>query len=362
MKQLKKIFYIFLAGILISPLATGQQKGKAKIAVIQASALPIQDPFMEDYKPELVRPQMIAHFNKLLSLFEKAGEMEADIVCGPEDMQHIGAYGLHIDKSDPETGKILFNSLAVPVPGPLTDKVGEIAKKYEMYIIAPIYEADGDKIYNTAVFFDRQGKIMGKHRKTLMPVMETWLVNNGDEYEIFETDFGNVAVATCWEISYPEISSIYALEGADIIFNPTMAKDNKPGQSLETAHMFITRAKDNSVYVAPVVLGKDGNGIIDFNGNVLAESVGEEDTVIMTEIDFSKERINTSKWWETINGTGNVRAMYLKSRRPDIFNLLSDPNPPLMERYKDIHLTTGDRERQLDAVRKVDYGAKKHTN
>ena len=195
-----------------------------------------------------------------------------------------------------------------------------------------------------------------------MPVMETWLVASGDTYKIFETDFGNVAVATCWEISYPEISTIYALAGADIIFNPTMAKDNKPGKSLETAHMFITRAKDNSVYIAPVVLGNDGNGIIDFNGNVLAEAVGEEDVVIMTEIDFSKERINASKWWETINGTDNVRAMYLKSRRPDIFDLISNPNPPLMERYKDIRLTTGDPERQLDAVRKVDYGPKKNSN
>jgi hypothetical protein len=40
-------------------------------------------------------------------------------------------------------------------------------------------------------------------------------------------------------------------------------------------------------------------------------------------------------------------------------NLLSDQNPPLLERYKDIHLTTGDRERQLDAVKEVDYGPKK---
>lgn len=362
MKRAKNLMFLLLVGIFVSQVVVAQHKGKAKVAVIQATALPIQDPFLEDYKPDLVRPQMMAHFYKLLELFEKAGEMGADIVCGPEDMQHIGAYGLHIDKNDPKTGKILFNSLAVPVPGELTNKVSEIAKRYEMYVIAPIYEADGDKIYNTAVFFDRKGKITGKHRKTLMPVMETWLVASGDKYELFKTDFGNVAVATCWEISYPEISSIYALKGADIIFNPTMAKDNKPGESLETAHMFITRAKDNSVYIAPVVLGRDGNGIIDFNGNVLAEAVGEEDVVVMTEIDFSKERINSSKWWETINGTNNVRAMYLKSRRPDIYDLLSDPNPPLMERYKDIRLTTGDAERQLEAVRKVDYGPKKHTN
>jgi len=335
---------------------SGQQNRSAKIAVIQASALPNQDPFMNDYDQSKVRPQMMAHFNKLLGLFEKAGQMGADLVCGPEDMQHIGSYGLYIDTKDPETGKVLFSSLAVPVPGPLTDQIAAIAKKFEMYIIAPIYEADGDKVFNTAVIFDRQGTIIGKHRKTLMPVMETWLVSAGDKYDVFQTDFARIAVAICWEISYPEISAIYALKGADIIFNPTMAPDNKPGKSLETAPMFITRARDNSVYIAPVVLGSDGNGLIDFEGNVIAESTGKENTVIMAKIDFSKERINESKWWEAINGTNNIKALMLKSRRPDIFNMLSDPHPPVLDKYKDIHLTTGDPQRQLNAVREVDYG------
>lgn len=336
-----------------------QPSKKASIAVIQATGLPTEDPFMEDYDPGKVRPRMMAHFNKLLALFEKAGEMGADLVCGPEDMQHIGSYGLHINVMDPESGKIFADALATPVPGPLTDLISEIAKRYNMYIIAPIYEMEGDKVYNTAVVMDRNGDIMGRHRKTLLPVMETWLVSVGDEFEVYETDFANIAIATCWEIFYPEISTIYALKGADIIFNPTMAKDNLPGQSLATAHMFITRARDNSVYIAPVVLGKDGNGIIDFEGNVIAESVGEEDAVIMTEIDFSRERINSSKWWGTINGTDNVKAIHYKSRRPETYKMLTDPNPPILEKYKEIHLTTGDRERQLKAVREVDYGPKK---
>lgn len=358
MKRQIIIEVLIILFLTFSLRLNSQQSRMAKIAVIQASTFPNQDPFMGDYDQAKVRPGMTAHLNRLLGLFEKAGQMGADLVCGPEDMQHIGSYGLYIDTKDPATGKVLFSSLAVPVPGPLTDQIALIASKYKMYIIAPIYESDGEKVFNTAVIFDRQGKIIGKHRKTLLPVMETWLVSTGDEYEVFQTDFARVAVATCWEISYPEISAIYALRGADIIFNPTMASDNKPGKSLDTAPMFITRARDNSVYIAPVVLGTDGNGIIDFNGNVVAESVGKANTVIMAEIDFSKERTNDSKWWETINGTNNIRAMMLKSRRPDIFNLLSDPHPPVLDKYRDVHLTTGDQERQLKAVREVDYGPK----
>ena len=113
---------------------------------------------------------------------------------------------------------------------------------------------------------------------------------------------------------------------------------------------------DNSVYVAPVVLGTEGNGIIDFNGKVIAEAVGKDNSVIMAEIDFSKDRISKSEWWETINGTDNIKAIYFKQRRPETFKELNDPNSPVLEKYKDIHLTTGDRKRQLKAAEDVDYG------
>jgi predicted amidohydrolase len=347
---------IVLSILLLCPNSFSQQNRIAKIAVIQASGSPKQDPFMDDFDLTAVRPQMMAHLNKLLDLFEKAGLMGADLVCGPEDMQNIGSYGLYINVTDPLSGKILFNSLAVKIPGPLTDQIGSIAKKYNMYIIAPIYEEDGEKIYNTAVIFDRQGNIIDKHRKTVLPILETWLVSTDDELNVIQTDFATIAVATCWELWYPEISIIYALRGAEIIFNPTMARDNKQGLGLETASTYVTRARDNSVYVAPVMLGSEGNGIIDFNGDVIAEAVGHDNVVIMAEIDFSKERKLESDWWTTINGTDNIKAIHFKSRRPETYKLLSDPHPPVLEKYKDIHLTTGDRERQLKAVMEVDYG------
>jgi len=356
MKNLRKISIVAFVVLIITTDLYSQHGRIAKVAVIQASAIPNQDPFMGDYDQSKVRPGMVAHFNKLVCLMEKAGQMGADIVCGPEDMQHIGSYGLNVDVKDPVSGEILFNSLAEPVPGPLTDQLSAIAKKYKMYIVAPIYEKYNGKTYNSAIVFDRQGTIIGKHWKTLVPIMETWLVDLGNELEVYEADFGKFAVATCWEIFYPEISIVYALKGAQLIFNPTMAMDSKPGEGLSTASTYITRARDNSVYIAPIVLGTEGTGIIDFNGSVVAEAVGQPDTVVMAEIDFSKERLDDSQWWKTINGTDNAKAIHFKSRRPDTYSLLTDPNPPILDKYKDIHLTTGDCEAQMKAVREVDYG------
>ncbi len=351
--QLLIITMLFLS--IVNPI-NGQSSRKAKVAVIQGSSSPRQDPFMPDYDPAKVRPQSEAHFDKLLGLFERAGEMGADIVCGPENMLGTGPYGLHVNVTDPETGEILFISLATPVPGPLTDRVAAIAKRYNMYVVAPICERVEDKAYNTSVIFDREGNIVGKYRKTVFPVMESWLFTPGDEFPVFETDFGTIAIATCWEISFPEICEIYALKGADIIFNPTMSRENK-GPGLATAPRYLTRAMDNYVYIAPVILGSNGSGIIDFNGEVVAEAPGVTDTVIMAEIDFSKEPVLDSKWWTTINGTDNQKAIHFISRRPELYKLLTVPDTPILQRYKDIHITTGDRERQLKAVKAVDYGS-----
>ena len=341
---------------IVNPIR-GQSHRIAKVAVIQGSSSPRQDPFMSDYDPAKVRPQSEAHFDKLLGLMEKAGKMGADIVCGPENMQGTAPYGLHVDVIDPETGEILFISLATQVPGPLTDRVADIAKRYNMYVIAPICERVQDKVYNTSVIFDRNGAILGKYRKTRFPVMESWLFTPGDEFPVFKTDFGTIAIATCWEIAFPEISEIYALKGADIIFNPTMGRENR-GPGLATAPRYLTRAMDNYVYIAPVIIGSDGSGIIDFNGEVLAEAPGVTDTVIMAEIDFSKEPVLDSDWWTTINGTDNKKAIHFISRRPELYKLLTLPDPPLLQRYKEVHITTGNRQRQLEAVKAVDYGPK----
>ena len=357
---MQKIILLLIVSVLLLSIGNplkGQSHRAAKVAVIQGSSSPRQDPFMPDYDPAMVRPQSEAHFDKLLGLMEKAGKMGADIVCGPENMQGTAPYGLHVDVIDPETGEILFISLATPVPGPLTDRVADIAKRYNMYVIAPICERVQDKVYNTSVIFDRNGAILGKYRKTRFPVMESWLFTPGDEFPVFKTDFGTIAIATCWEIAFPEISEIYALKGADIIFNPTMGRENR-GPGLATAPRYLTRAMDNYVYIAPVILGYDGSGIIDFNGEVMAEAPGVTDTVIMAEIDFSKEPVLDSEWWTTINGTDNKKAIHFISRRPELYKLLTLPDPPLLQRYKEVHITTGDRQRQLEAVKAVDYGPK----
>jgi beta-ureidopropionase len=355
MRSLRLLSLALVPLIMAPALLCAATTGKARVAVIQASGAKRQDPFKAEYDSTKVRPLSEAHLSKLLGLFERAGELGADIVCGPEDMQGIGGYGLHVNRKDPTTGEILFNSLAAEVPGPLSNRIASIARKHSMYVVAPIYEKEDGKVYNSTLVFDREGELIGKHRKTVLPIMETWLVETGTEYEIFQTDFAPIAVSTCWEITYPEINRIYALGGARLIFHPTMGRENSDG-SLASAHRYLTRATDDRVWLAPVITGTDGNGIISPTGEVLAEAVGARDTVIIAEIDFSEQFLSGSNWWNTINGSADNRAIHFLSRRPEIWRELTGKHCPPDSTMANTKLTTGDRDAQLEAVRAVDYG------
>jgi len=357
-KLMVLVLTLLTAALPLSASAGLPARGKAKVAVIQVEGGKHEDPFLKSFDMAKVRPEMEEHIQRELDLFEQAGQQGADIVCGPEDMQHIGPYGLHMETRDPASGELLFTALAEPVPGPLIERIAAIARKYKMYILAPIYEKADGKVYNSTVVFNRQGEIIGTHHKTHLPIMETWQVTPGEGYETFDTDFGRVAVATCWEIIFPEICSIYALKGADIVFHPTMGHENDPRASLATASRYVTRARDNFIYLAPVITGSDGNGIIDYHGKVVAEAVGQKNTVIMAEIDFSREPLSDSKWWNTINGTDNEKAMVFLSRNPALFKYLTEQHPELLERYKDIRMTNGvgKTEMQVKAMHEVDYG------
>ena len=107
-----------------------------------------------------------------------------------------------------------------------------------------------------------------------------------------------------------------------------------------------------------MITGTDGNGIIDYKGKVVAEAVGQHNTVIMAEVDFSKEPLSDSKWWNTINGTDNEKAMVFLSRNTELFKYLIEQHPEIIERYKDVHMTNGvgKTDMQVKAMKAVNYG------
>ncbi|MEA2063027.1 MAG: carbon-nitrogen hydrolase family protein, partial [Gemmatimonadota bacterium] len=95
-------------------------------------------------------------------VLDEAGGKGCDIVCLSEAITKVGI-----------TPTLSFLDIAEPVPGPTTERLGEMAAKYKMYIVAGIVEKEHGAIYNIAVLIDRSGKVAGKYRKTTLPFGES---------------------------------------------------------------------------------------------------------------------------------------------------------------------------------------------
>jgi len=103
------------------------------------------------------------------------------------------------------------------------------AKKYNMVIISSILERDedqGDIIWNSAVVISNTGNVIGKHRKNHIPRQgdfneSNYYVEGNTGHPVFETQFGKIAINTCYGRHFPQNWMMFGLNGAEIVFNPS---------------------------------------------------------------------------------------------------------------------------------------------
>jgi predicted amidohydrolase len=244
-----------------------------------------------------------ANMKLMADVLDQAGREKPDVVLLTETFTERVVNGTLHDRSE-------------PIPGPLTDALGRKAQQYHMYIIAGMLELEGEKTYNTAVLIDRHGQVAGKYRKTHPPLAEVEDGETpGNDYPVFDTDFGRIGILICWDYFFPEPMRILRLKGAEIVFLP-IAGD--PG----ARHWDVTsraRALDNGVYlVAATSEGRDSR-IIDPDGEVVADTT---DGLAAADIDLNKE---TRQWWLSVGpADGEPKSLVIQERRPETYGDLID--------------------------------------
>lgn len=118
--------------------------------------------------------------------------------------------------------------MAEPIPGPTTDRFGEVAAEYGMYVVAGMAETGPARgqCYNSAVLIDDTGDVVGTYRKTHLAlyvhtskalVEEKEIFTPGEELPVFETDVGTIGLLICQDGNYPEAFRELALKGADYV-------------------------------------------------------------------------------------------------------------------------------------------------
>ena len=116
---------------------------------------------------------------------------------------------------------------AEPIPGPSTARIGALAEKLKLVVVASLFERRTAGLYhNTAVVFDRSREIAGVYRKMHIPddpaFYEKFYFTPGDiGFEPIETSVGKLGVLVCWDQWYPEAARLMALAGAELLLYPT---------------------------------------------------------------------------------------------------------------------------------------------
>lgn len=145
-------------------------------------------------------------------------------------------------------------ALAEAIPGgPTTEAWAGAAREHRMTIVAGIAEREGRALYNSAVIVDPQGYV-GTYRKNHLWAAENLFFEPGNlGVPVFHTEIGRIAAVICYDIWFPEVFRLAALQGADILCVPTNwvpmpeQPDNLPKMSNLLA---IGGAHANSMFVA----------------------------------------------------------------------------------------------------------------
>ena len=130
----------------------------------------------------------------------------------------------------------------ISVPGPQTERISKAAAAGRIYVIVGCWEVFKDGSFaNTALLFDRAGKIVGKYNKVHAAVDQfegeppwskppkgkdadwfirndpEWTMKRGDDFPVFDLDFGRIGILTCYDGWFPETFRILSLKGAEIL-------------------------------------------------------------------------------------------------------------------------------------------------
>jgi predicted amidohydrolase len=291
-------------------------KGEAvmRIAACQAKRRSIDWRLKE---PADVLAAVDKSLDELEKIVNRAGDAGCDVLTLPEDTLGLLDWsGINEAAAKEVLPKAVKRML---------DRLGRAAAKHHMYlIVCSDLVTDDGKTYNTAFFLGRDGKEIGRYHKVCPTWGECASRERGKSFPVFPTaDLGTVGMLICYDLVFPETARCLALQGADIIFFPTMGGAAIGDDDIGVQALRV-RAAENHVYL---VVAHRGHGamIISPRGKIIARAEGA-DGLAIADIDPRGGR----EGGDSSNTQKDMRARLFRERNPEAFKILTEPNPPVL--------------------------------
>lgn len=167
-----------------------------------------------------------------LELIEKAARNHVDLILTSEAFNYAG---------QPRRTTVSYPDFFPASDHDIEDRLSNIAQKYHTYIVAGLIRNEQGILYNSAVSFHKSGQIADIYHKIHLVGDENEIFAPGTELHCFDTEFGRLGTAICWDMQFPETARQLAYMGCDMILCPTWGWEWIYGPA---------RAYENGIYVA----------------------------------------------------------------------------------------------------------------
>jgi predicted amidohydrolase len=298
-----------------------------KVALIQPEVHVIVDPKQRDV---IVEQNLERILTLLTWACNRLGDVRLAAFC------EFGLTGMFRPRDADE-----WLELAEPIPGPVTDRIGEVANARGCYITGNVFERDDTwpgRLFNTTFIVSPEREVVLKYRKINGPNhigtytgaddIYTEYTNRYGELSMFpvaETDIGVLGALVCTDIIYPEMARALALQGAEVLIHPTAEPWSDVDQQWDVFRR--ARACENWAYLASAAAGafvgsdrprsgyRGHSQVIDYNGNVLSITPAPGEAVCFATIDVDAVReLRTRR-----PGEGGLEWNQLAGLRADLY-------------------------------------------
>ena len=192
----------------------------------------------------------------------------------------------------------------------------------ELSVVLPIswFEKSANNYFNSLAMIDADGSILGYYRKSHIPngiayQEKTYFTPGDTGFRVWDTRYGRVGAAICWDQWFPEAARCMVLNGAELLLYPTAIGSEPDNPTMDSRdHWRRVMQGHAAANVVPVIasnrIGEEvatsddsfrmtfyGNSFIcDHTGDILTQADDCTPGVFLTELDLAQSATYRAEW------------------------------------------------------------------
>lgn len=190
----------------------------------------------------------------------------------------------------------------------------------ELKVVLPVsyFERAQNAHFNSLAMIDADGEVLGNYRKSHIPdgpgYQEKYYFNPGDTgFQVWQTKFGRVGAAICWDQWFPESARAMALMGAEILCYPTaIGTEPPPAPPVDSSGHWrrVMQGHAGANYMPLIASNRTGREVgetceITFygtsfiagpTGEILADAGRDAEAVVTATVDLDEIALARQSW------------------------------------------------------------------